>query len=69
MKDERYRQIMTNLGMPNSRSLLQALRQVANEVGQEVHEKYRKNKLTKEWTMPKFTKENLEAETKYMKEH
>ena len=31
MKDERYKEIMEGLGMPNSRSLLFALEQVANE--------------------------------------
>lgn len=35
MDDTRYKSIMVNLGMPNSRSLLHALQQVANEVGQE----------------------------------
>ncbi len=35
MDDERYKAIMAALGMPNSRSLLQALQQVANEVAQE----------------------------------
>ena len=35
MMDARYKQIMTDLGMPESQSLLSALRQVANEVGQE----------------------------------
>lgn len=35
MNDERYKKIMNDLGMPNSRSLLQALQQVANEVEQE----------------------------------
>ena len=35
MTDERYKQIMTDLGMPNSRSLLVALQQVANEAVQE----------------------------------
>ncbi len=34
MTDERYQKIMADLGMPNSRSLLQALQQVANEVEQ-----------------------------------
>lgn len=34
MTDERYKAIMTELGMPNSMSLLSALKQVANEVGQ-----------------------------------
>ena len=32
--DDRYKQIMAGLGMPNSQSLLCALQQVANEVGQ-----------------------------------
>ena len=35
MTDERYQQLMRDVGMPNSRSLLQALQQVANEVGQQ----------------------------------
>lgn len=35
MTDDRYKQIMADLGQPNSRSLLQALQQVANEVAQE----------------------------------
>ena len=35
MKDERYKQIMNDLGYPENRSLLQALQQVANEVAQE----------------------------------
>ena len=35
MTDDRYKQIMADLGMPNSRSLLQALQKVANEVAQE----------------------------------
>lgn len=35
MTDERYKQIMSDLGMPNSRSLLMALQQVANEVAQD----------------------------------
>jgi hypothetical protein len=34
MTDERYKQIMSDLGMPNSSSLLTALLQVANEAGQ-----------------------------------
>ena len=38
MNDERYQKIMSDLGMPNSRSLLQALQQVANEVGQQSSE-------------------------------
>lgn len=35
MNDERYKQLMDRVGMPNSRSLLLALQQVANEVAQE----------------------------------
>ena len=34
MTDDRYKQIMAALGMPNSRSLLSALQQVANEACQ-----------------------------------
>jgi hypothetical protein len=36
MNDDRLKQIMTDLGQPNSNSLYQALKQVANEVEQEV---------------------------------
>lgn len=43
MKDSRYKEIMKDLGMPNSRSLLIALQQVANEVEQEVRLGYEKN--------------------------
>lgn len=39
MKDERYKQIMTDFGMPNSASLLSILQQVANEVAQEKYER------------------------------
>ena len=39
MTDERCKQIMEQLGMPNSRSLMQALFQVANETEQEVRKK------------------------------
>jgi len=35
MNDDRYKQLMEQVGMPNSRSLLLALRQAANEVAQE----------------------------------
>ena len=35
MKDERYKEIMGDLGFLNSKVLLCALRQVANEVAQE----------------------------------
>lgn len=41
MKDERYKELMEQVGMPNSASLLIALQQVANEVAQEVHSMYR----------------------------
>ena len=34
MTDDRYKELMEQVGMPNSRSLLTALEQVANEVGQ-----------------------------------
>ena len=37
MKDERYKEIMHDLGMPQSKSLHSALLQVANEVAQEIH--------------------------------
>ena len=43
MKDARYKEIMEGLGMPNSRSLITALQQVANEVAQEIHKSYEKN--------------------------
>ena len=39
MTDERCKQIMQQLGMPESRSLMQALFQVANETEQEVRKK------------------------------
>lgn len=32
MNNERYKQLMNDVGLPNSRSLLTALRQVENEV-------------------------------------
>ena len=35
MTDTRYKEIMENLGQPDSHSLLGALQQVANEVAQE----------------------------------
>lgn len=38
MTDERYADLMASIGMPNSRSLLGVLQQVANEVGQEKNE-------------------------------
>jgi hypothetical protein len=40
MKDERFMQIMADLGMPDSHSLLGALQQVANEVAQEREAKH-----------------------------
>lgn len=36
MNEERYKEIMNSLGQPNSLSLYLALKQVANEVEQEV---------------------------------
>jgi hypothetical protein len=50
MTDERYQKIMSDLGMPNSRSLLQALQQVANEVAQQARAAER-DKITRltEW--------------------
>lgn len=36
MTDERCKQLMEQVGMPNSISLMQALKQVANETEQEV---------------------------------
>lgn len=36
MEDERFKQLMYDIGMPNSKSLLIALKQVANEVAQEI---------------------------------
>jgi NTP pyrophosphatase (non-canonical NTP hydrolase) len=41
MKDERYKKLMEDVGMPNSRSLLGALQQVANEVEQEVRAEFK----------------------------
>ena len=35
MNDERLKQLMVQVGMPDSKSLYMALNQVANEVGQE----------------------------------
>lgn len=43
MKDERYKQIMNDFGMPNSQSLLSVLQQVANESGQECASEEREN--------------------------
>ena len=37
MTNERYKQLMIEVGLPNSRSLLQALKTVANEVAQEAY--------------------------------
>jgi len=42
MEDTRYQEIMEQLGQPNSRSLLMALRQVANETAQEIEAKNKK---------------------------
>lgn len=38
MKDERYKQLMNDVGLPNSRSLLQALKQCAMESALEERE-------------------------------
>ena len=46
MKDSRYKEIMNNLGQPESRSLLMALEQVANEVAQEVHASYAEDRVS-----------------------
>lgn len=40
MSDERFKQIMEQLGMPRSASLKAALEQVANEAAQEQIKKY-----------------------------
>ena len=40
MTDERYKELMERVGMPNSRSLLLALQQVANEVAQETQARF-----------------------------
>ena len=42
MNDERYKELMNQVGMSNSRSILQAFKQIANEVAQEVHAEYGK---------------------------
>ena len=39
MNDNRYKELMIDVGMPNSRSLLTALKQVANEVAQDYESK------------------------------
>ena len=48
MTDDRYKKIMTDLGMPNSNSLLLALKQVANETAQEIFK-------TRHWNPLRFT--------------
>jgi hypothetical protein len=52
MKDEKYKEIMEGLGMPQSRSLKLALEQVANETAQKINKKnefyksfYRENRI------------------------
>lgn len=53
MTDERYKQLMEQVGMPNSRSLLVLLQQVANEVAQEAAAAERKacaDLCTEVWT-------------------
>ena len=47
MNDDRYKEIMEGLGMPNSRSLLMALQQVANEVAQEYTSKFAQTETLK----------------------
>ena len=57
MNDERYKEIMSSLGMPESQSLLLALEQVANEVAQEHLQKRRKMEVAlrriMNWELPK----------------
>lgn len=48
MKDERYKQIMNDLGMPNSRTLLLALQQVAMESALYERERRKSVKKTEE---------------------
>ena len=48
MDDERYKQLMNYVGLPDSRSLLDALKQVANEVEQEVLARPRVERTTSE---------------------
>ncbi len=56
MTDDRYKEIMKNMGMTNSQSLLSALCQVANETAQEHLKEKRKMRtaLTKivNWELP-----------------
>jgi|GEM_PF-6238323 len=47
MDDGRFKQIMRDLGMPDSKSLYLALKQVAFEVAQEVHFIYSQKELSK----------------------
>lgn len=47
MKEERYKQLMEQVGMPESRSILQAFQQIANEVEQETIARI-KDEITKE---------------------
>ena len=57
MTDDRYKEIMSRLGMPESASLLLALEQVANEVAQEHLQKRRKMEVAlrrvADWELPK----------------
>jgi len=46
MKDERYKQLMKDMGMPNSRSLLLTLQQVSHEVSMDYKEEIDKLKQT-----------------------
>ena len=51
LTDERYKQLMNDVGMPNSRSLLQALQQVANEVEQKCNARAIEAETTKGKTL------------------
>ena len=48
MTDERYKKLMADVGMPESKSLFIALHQVANEVEQECNAKHAEQKLVAE---------------------
>ena len=61
MTDERCKQIMEQLGMPNSRSLMQALFQVANETEQEVRKKLTSDNSSYE-TTPSASSKSAKAD-------
>lgn len=48
MNDDRYKKLMSDVGMPNSCSLLEALKQVANEVTQELTQWYSVKEMPKD---------------------